>query len=252
MQKSISGIDVKSADKGEVSAVFSTFNVIDKDGDVTLPGAIKDGTEVVISAYGHTSWGGALPVGKGVIRVTDTEAVLEGKFFLNTTQGRDTFEVVKELHAGQEWSYSLQDVTAKRGEFEGQQVNFLESINVKEVSPVLVGAGVNTRTLATKGLMSLQDQITEAMDVVVAVIDSAERVDALRAEQGKSLSKVNAESLDGLRGHLERLKSLLEPEEATASEESTSEDTPDDIRALGALLVGRDLFSSLSHEGARS
>ena len=48
MHKTLSSVTVKAADKGEVSAVFSTFNVIDKDGDLTLPGAIKDGTEVVV------------------------------------------------------------------------------------------------------------------------------------------------------------------------------------------------------------
>ena len=65
MHKTFTGLTVKAADKGEVSAVFSTFGVIDHDGDITLPGAIKDGTEVVISSYGHESHWGALPVGKG-------------------------------------------------------------------------------------------------------------------------------------------------------------------------------------------
>jgi hypothetical protein len=249
MHKSISGISVKSTDLGEVSAVFSTFNVIDKDGDVTLPGAIKDGTEVVMSAYGHKSWDGLLPVGKGVVRVTDTEAVLEAKFFLNTTQGRDTFEVVQELGSAQEWSYSLQDVVSKRGEFEGQQVNFLESINVKEVSPVLVGAGVNTRTLATKGLMSLQDQITEAMDVVAVVIDSAERVVALRAEKGKTLSNVNAESLGGLYAQMDRIKSLIDAAKDEESEQATS---MEDIEAMAVAYRRAELFSSLTQTGAGS
>jgi len=148
--KSLRGIAVKNADKGEVTAVFSTFNVVDKDGDVTLPGAIPDGAEVVISSYGHTSHGGVLPVGKGVIRTTDTEAMLHGQFFLDTTAGRETFEVVKQLGPLQEWSYSLNDVKSHLGEFDGKHVQFLESIFVKEVSPVLIGAGENTRTLAVK------------------------------------------------------------------------------------------------------
>lgn len=152
MRKSFTGLTVKSADKGEVSAVFSTNNVVDKDGDVTLPGAIKDGAEVVISAYQHgSSIGGELPVGRGVIRATDDESILEGKFFLNTPQGRATFETVKQLGDLGEWSYSLHDVISERGELNGEPVNFLKSIRVKEVSPVLIGAGVNTRTLGVKG-----------------------------------------------------------------------------------------------------
>lgn len=148
--KSLRNVTIKNAAKGEVSAVFSTFNVVDLDGDVTLPGAIKDGAEVVISAYGHTSHGGALPVGKGVIRTTDTEATLHGQFFMDTAAGRETFAVVKQLGPLQEWSYSLNDVKAHSGEFGSQQVRFLESIFVKEVSPTLLGAGVNTRTLSVK------------------------------------------------------------------------------------------------------
>lgn len=244
MNKTISGFTVKSAEKGEVEAVFSTFNVIDKDGDVTLPGAIKDGAEVVISAYGHQSHYGALPVGKGVIRTTDTEAILNGTFFLNTTAGRETFEVVKELGALGEWSYSLHDIVSKSGEVEGRPVNYLESIFVKEVSPVLIGAGVNTRTLAAKGLTSLQDQIAEAMDVVSEVIDSAERVVALRAEKGKPLSTVNAESLVGLHAEMDRLKALFD-----VKADDSAVATPEDIAAVQAIAADvrrRVLFSHLN------
>ena len=42
MQKTFTGLTVKAADKGEVSAVFSTFGVKDHDGDVTLPGAFGE------------------------------------------------------------------------------------------------------------------------------------------------------------------------------------------------------------------
>ncbi len=160
MHKQMTGVTVKAADKGQVEAVFSIFNEIDKDGDVTLPGAIKDGTEVVISSYGHTSHGGALPVGKGVIKTTATEAVLHGQFFMDTTAGRETFEVVKQLGSLQEWSYSLHNVKSHYGEFDGKQAQFLESIFVKEVSPVLIGSGNNTRTLATKaGSLSQEENV---------------------------------------------------------------------------------------------
>lgn len=152
MQKSGSGgFTIKDAAKGEVSAVFSTFNVVDKDGDVTLPGAFKDGQEVLISAYGHTSWSGALPVGKGTIRQTATEAIFDGKFFMDTVQGRETFSVIKALGSKGEWSYGFDIVKSSPGRHENRDVRFLEEMDVHEVSPVLLGAGVNTRTLATKG-----------------------------------------------------------------------------------------------------
>lgn len=245
MQKTFTGLTVKAADKGEVSAVFSTFGVKDHDGDVTLPGAIQDGAEVVISAYGHRSHYGELPIGKGVIRTTDTEAVLEGRFFLNTTDGRDAFEVVKELGPLQEWSYSLHDVKSHYGELDGEQANFLESIRVKEVSPVLLGAGINTRTLGTKGADSLHDEITAATAAVADVVASAERVVALRAEKGKSLSTVNVEGLGGLSEVADQLKSLLDSLAAPAAEDITPEDMEAVKQAYTAFLRAT-LFPTLT------
>lgn len=147
-------VEIKDADKGTVDLVFSTLDVVDSDGDVTLKGALPDGAPAAISAYGHQSWKGKLPVGKGRVRETKTEGVFEGRFFLDTTDGLDTFTVVKELSAddgpGQQWSYGLIDMVTERGDFQGQKVRFIKSVKVPEVSPVLVGAGVNTRTLEAK------------------------------------------------------------------------------------------------------
>src|SRR3990167_6551310 len=96
---------IKDAEKSQSEAVFATFGVIDHDSDVTLPGAFEDGAEVPISAYGHSSWMGDLPVGKGVIRTTEQEARIEGQLFLTTTAGREMFETVKAMGGLQEWSY---------------------------------------------------------------------------------------------------------------------------------------------------
>lgn len=246
MHKSITGFTVKSAEKGEVEAVFSTFNVVDKDGDVTLPGAIKDGAEVVISAYGHQSHYGALPVGKGVIKTTETEALIEAKFFLNTTAGRDTFEVVKELGPLGEWSYSLHDVVSKAGEIGGQRVNFLESIFVKEVSPVLIGAGVNTRTLVAKGL-----KFSEEGDAVVAAVKAylgrAQEVMVLRSEKGKGLGDESVEFLKELDETLAQVRALFDVE-ADDSAEMTPEET-EAIKAIATDVLRRDLFSNLTLNG---
>lgn len=166
-RKALARVEIKDADKGTVAAVFSTLDAIDKDGDVTLKGAFTDGAPIAISAYGHSSWKGGLPVGKGHIREMKSEAVMEGRFFLDTASGRDTFTVVKEMSAddgpGQDWSYGLLDVKASRGEFDGKQVRFIESVNVPEVSPTLVGAGVNTRTLDVKHLKQPNSEIAQAL-----------------------------------------------------------------------------------------
>ena len=197
--KALRGVEIKDVDKGTVSAVFSTFNVIDSDRDVTLPGAFEDGAKWKISAYGHKSWMGALPVGKGTVRTTGTEAILDGQFFMDTQHGADTFRTVKAMDELQEWSYSVHPLKESYGEFEGQQVRFLEQLGPGEVSPVLAGAGIGTRTLAAKSdgglLLHEIETALEAMGVVTGAITSASRVDALRAEKGKALSRVNADAL---------------------------------------------------------
>jgi hypothetical protein len=144
-------VEVKDTDRGEVAAVFSTLApAIDSDGDVTLREAFEDGGEVLLSSYQHGSWSGSLPVGKGRIRTTSTEAIVEGRFFLDTTAGRDTFTVVRELGSRQQWSFGFDILDSEDGVFDGRKVRVLKRLKVHEVSPVLIGAGVNTRTLATK------------------------------------------------------------------------------------------------------
>ena len=181
--KSLSRVEIKSEDRGEFSAVFSTFNVLDSDGDVTVPGAFEDGAEVLISSYGHTSWQGALPVGKGTIRQTKSEAICDGTFFMDTTHGRDTFQVVKALGGSQQWSYGFDVLDAEPGQFDGRKAQFLKRLKVHEVSPVLIGAGVNTRTLAVKALMEKGYDPHDAARIVGRTVDVAEYRAAIRPHE---------------------------------------------------------------------
>lgn len=211
--KTLRDFEIKSDDRGEVTAVFSTLNTKDSDGDVTLPGAFEPGAEVVISAYGHQSWSGVLPVGKGTIRETKAEAVLDGRFFLDTTAGRDTFTVVKELGEHGQWSYGYDPVKFSFGEHDGERVRFLEQLKVHEVSPVLLGAGVNTRTLSAK---SAGLRFGEHIDAVMADVETlaarAADVVALRAEKGKSLSDDSQAALERLDAALKALRGVLDPQ----------------------------------------
>lgn len=170
--KAFSRVEIKDADKGQVTAVFSTFDVIDHDNDVTVKGAIEDGASVVISAYNHQSWKGALPAGVGKIRVSGNEAHLEGQFFMNTTHGRDTFETVKALgeQGLGEWSYGFDVVKSEPGQHEGKSVRMLKELKIHEVSPVLRGAGTETRTLVTK---AADDEDSGAVARVKAAIKAA-------------------------------------------------------------------------------
>ncbi len=133
---------------GEFRAVFSTFNVKDHDGDVTLPGAFTDGQKVRISYWGHR-WAD-LPVGRGEIHSDEKEAWVDGRFFLDTEAGKETYQTVKNLGELQEWSYGFDILERSEGEYDGDQVQFLRRLDVHEVSPVMLGAGIDTRTTAIK------------------------------------------------------------------------------------------------------
>jgi HK97 family phage prohead protease len=150
LKKTFRGAVTLKADgePGEFRAVFSTLNVVDADGDVTVPGAFRDGQPVRISYWGHR-WED-LPVGKGIIHADERESWVDGGFFLNTEGGRETYETVKALGDLQEWSYGFDILDAAPGQFEGRDVRFLRALDVHEVSPVMLGAGVGTRTTAIK------------------------------------------------------------------------------------------------------
>jgi hypothetical protein len=209
--KTFTRVEIKDEDKGEVTAVFATLGVIDADGDVTVKGAFDNGAKVRISAYGHSSWNGTLPVGKGSIREVGDEAILDGRFFLDTPAGADTFKVVKELGADglQEWSYGYDPVEYSFGEFEEQQVRFLNKLKVHEVSPVLLGAGVGTRLLTAKSGMKFGEHVEAVMADVDALTTRAAEVVALRSEKGKAISDVSADLLGRLTASVKRLEELL-------------------------------------------
>jgi phage head maturation protease len=141
--------EIKSAAAGEIEAVFATMNTVDLDGDWTQPGAF--GTQdVQISAYNHGSWSGSLPVGRGRVSERGNDAVLTGQFLMNVPAARDTFETVNALGSLMEWSYGFDVLDAEPGERDGRPVQVLKRLKVHEVSPVIRGAGVDTRTLSAK------------------------------------------------------------------------------------------------------
>jgi Caudovirus prohead serine protease len=236
--KGFIGVEIKSEVKGEVRAVFSTLNVRDKDGDITLPGAFRDGAETVISAYGHTSHmelGGRMPVGKGRIRTTAKEAILDGQFFLDTTHGRDAFLTVKQLGPLGQWSYGYDVLDADYGEVDGKAVRYLKSLAVLEVSPVLVGVGVNTRTLATKGLSP--DHVGGApvgFEYKAAIKPHDTEVNAGAWDAGKAVKSIPADaSVSDLRSMYAWVDSDADPEVKSSYKfpHHTGVDGPANIRA---------------------
>lgn len=168
--KELGALEIKDAEKGEVEAVIATLGVVDRDYDVISPDAIKDGAKVKMSAYGHDlMFGGEMPVGRGSLHVEGDKAVFKGKLFLSTQRGREAFDVLKEMGKDQEWSFGFRVLGSEVPDDAWREKGarrILTKLDAFEVSPVLIGAGVGTRTLAVK----------EADEAAQKAADEARRV----------------------------------------------------------------------------
>jgi vacuolar-type H+-ATPase subunit I/STV1 len=69
---------------------------------------------------------------------------------MDTEGGKETYRTVKNLEELGEWSFGFDRLDQEPGVWNGQHVNFLKQMQVHEVSPVLLGAGIGTRTTAMK------------------------------------------------------------------------------------------------------
>jgi hypothetical protein len=222
-RKSFTGIEFKKDKPGSFTARIATLNVIDKDGDVTLNGAFPEGKEILISAYQHTSWEGALPVGKGVVHESGNDVLVEGEFNLNTESGKEHYEAIKFAPQLTEWSYGFK-ILATDDENTTWKDNpkvwrILKSVDIFEASPVLRGAGVNTATLAIKSdnPTSYSDQAEAVLAAVNDLVLRSESLADLRRKEGRELSAANKERLTTLQKSLADLsgniKTLLETPE---------------------------------------
>ena len=158
---------------GSFRAVFSSLNIEDHDADITIPGAFKEGQAVRIASWNH-GWGN-LPVGRGEIHSDQTEAWVEGKFFLDTAAGKEHYETIKALDELTEWSYGFRIDDYELRQVEGKTVRILKALDVIEVSPVMQGAGIGTHTADIK--VGRRNNAKDLEDIQ-AVHDAAARLGA--------------------------------------------------------------------------
>ncbi len=213
-------LQLDDAKEGTFVARIATLNVIDKDGDITKAGAFKKGQEVLISAYQHGSWMGSLPVGKAVIKVDGDDVLAVGEFNLNTAAGTEHYEAVKFSAGLQEWSYGFRVDEAGEDTIDGSKIRVLKKLTVFEISPVLLGAGVDTGTLAIKSLATYSDQAETVLAAVTELVARSKSLADLRRKEGRELSAKNRErlmklltTLSGLSTVATDLKELLDATE---------------------------------------
>lgn len=220
-------LEVKADDDepGAVAARFAAFNELDKDGDITKPGAFGK-QAVLLGAYGHASFGrmGAPmpPIGRGEIAEEKGGAVFKGRFNLDMAAGKETYESVKMSGDLQEWSYGYRVLREATEMVNGEPHRVLEKLAVSEVSPVMVGAGNSTGTLDIKAYTDLPftQHTDQAEEVMADYLDRIKALAALRAKEGRVLSGTN-------RKRLEDLSSRLSELQAEITELLASADPPD-------------------------
>lgn len=204
-------------DEGAIEAVFSTFDVVDRDGDVVLPGAIEDGKSVPM-VWAH-DW--SRPVGRGTICTDKNRAVFDGTFFLDTAAGMDAYRTVKAMGDLQEFSWGFRVLDAAPIERDGATYRGIRATETFEVSPVLVGAGRGTGLLSLKHgqpLATHAEALAEAVDEFeVRVRHHVEHC----LKEGRVLSSANRERLasiaDALRDASGSLTTILKDTEPTKS-----------------------------------
>lgn len=216
-------VELKEDKEGSFIAKIATLNVIDKDGDETVPGAIEIGKEVLVSAYMHGSWMGGLPVGKAVLSESKDALLADGEFNLKTETGREHYEAVKFSGKLQEWSYGFKVDESEEETRDGQKIRVLKKVTIFEISPVLLGAGMETATLAIKEAgKTFSDEGEAVLAAVESFIARTKSLADLRQKEGRVLSSANRDRMKKLLGMLSGvasdLKELLDATEPVDTE----------------------------------
>ena len=175
-------------DAGHGTAVFATLDVIDKDGDIIVPGSIGNQTVQILPTH---DWG-SVPLGKGTTREEDGQALVDFQLNLDTVAGKEWHSSLRfDMANGdpvQEWSFGFTVGAAEPVTRDGREAQALSELDIHEVSPVVLGAGVGTRTLSVKhggdkNAMRLADQIAAvAKDAGEALARATELRDRRKAE----------------------------------------------------------------------
>jgi HK97 family phage prohead protease len=221
----------EDGDKRYIEAVFSLFDTIDSDNDVTKANALRSGyTGNKVPLVWNHDW--SKVIGRGIIETDNQKAVFKG-YFLNTEAGKEAYNTVKEMQDMQQFSYGFQVMKSSKGthiDSKGEEVpvRVLEDVKVWEVSPVLVGAQQNSFVQALKsGLEPVDEEIKAEMQVESTEPEVSSETDASiskSSQQGMRLGEQAVTSLEELKAFTERIEDLAllrNSEKKTLSSKST-------------------------------
>ena len=177
------------------------------------------------------------------------------------------YATVKNIGNLQEWSFALPEVDRVLIE-EGDDFYWdLKRIVVNEVSPVLMGAGVNTRTLAVKanGMNDetttiddkpknhalsdepkrFVDQLDETVETVESVISRASKVSDLSQEEGRKIGRRSFRRIKILKDALDEAGRVLTDLIETQKQNPENEANPnDELKRLATGFAEKDNAST--------
>jgi hypothetical protein len=160
---------------------------------------------------------------------------------MNTTKGRDTFNVIKGLGSLMEWSYGFDVLEKSEGKFpegdeNGKDVRFLKSLKVHEVSPVILGAGENTRTLSAKRFKQ-----TGAYEP-----DDIQNIQAVCLQiMGELNGSASPARLAALMDQLESALNIPEGDADEATNIGTASTNPGEIKLTDHLIVAESIMDTV-------
>ncbi len=127
-------------------AVIATLGAIDSDGDVIVSGAFDNvGPVPVLWAHDQSM----IPIGKATVQEVGDKIIARGELIDSRACAwlRHDFDNGTPV---QEYSWGFLPTAVSFGEVDGKKVRFIEAIDLLEVSGVVRGASVGTRTVAVK------------------------------------------------------------------------------------------------------
>lgn len=194
----LTGFTIKEDAPGSIEAVYSTFGVVDRGGDIVEASAIEDGKQVPMT-WAH-DW--SRMIGKGTVTAEPERAIFRGQLFLDTAAGQDAYQTIKSMGDLIEYSWGFRVLDAA---FEQQGDNLVRRITKAEqfeVSPVLVGEGLNTGTLSLKHGSRFDTQADTVLAAVADLVNRSRSLADLRMKEGRVLSSANRDRLASIHSAL--------------------------------------------------
>lgn len=202
-------LTIESMDEaGKGLARIAILSAVDSDGDTYAKGAFswKDrGEQWAPILVGHERK--MMPIGKARVYEEGDQALAELHLNLDTNAGKDWHSALKfDLAKGQpvqEWSYGYEVKDSGHKMQAGTRVREIKQTDVHEVSAVVRGAGVGTRTLSMKSA-ELKEQhfaplIASLSELAASLPDDHSALSATGLKQLEEIERAIGATLSPLR-----------------------------------------------------